>query len=137
MRRAAPTSRNTAGSLLMTDPAPALVQHLERYLGRLDGGWSRDADGTDMPFTVVRFKGEPSPDSVVFSTIGLSDHRLASRRSRKGIHHELIVMVSDRPEHGPVPGLLQQVGQELIDSRTPLLRGDIIGQRSVVRDVAA
>lgn len=107
-----------------------LVEHLESYLGEIDVGWTTAADGADVPFSVVRFSAiETLPDCAVFSTLGLSRFPLPARRTGKRINHELMMMVPERLRTGPVPGLLQQLGSEVITSGSPLLRGDVVGPR--------
>ncbi|HEX3956225.1 MAG TPA: suppressor of fused domain protein [Trebonia sp.] len=80
-----------------------------------------------MPFQVTRHLEGQVPDSVAFSTVGLSKFELTSRRTRKSIRHELIMCVPDSLRDGSVPGLLQQVGLTTLRSGNALLRGDVIG----------
>jgi len=106
-----------------------LIQHLESYLGTIDVGWSRTADGEDLSFQVVRFGAGALPGCVVFSTLGLSSVALPSRESGKLVRHEFVMIVPERLQDGPVPGLLQQVGLEVMEAGSPLLRGDVVGPR--------
>ena len=106
-----------------------LVDHLEGYLGEVEVGWSKDADGEKLSFQVVRFSPDAFPGYVVFSTLGLSSSALASRRSGVPIRHEFMMMLPERLRDGPVPGLLQQVGLEVLASKSALLRGDVLGPR--------
>lgn len=108
---------------------PGLIEHLEKYLGRIDAGWSEDDSGTSQPFQVARFAGGMILDAVSFSTVGLSKYPLSSRRTGRGIRHELVMCVKDVLRDGPVPGLLQQAGNESLASGRPYLRGDVIGPR--------
>lgn len=105
------------------------MDHLERHLGQIEVGWSRDADGFTMPFQIVRFAPPSLAGFAVFSTLGLSEARLASRRSDKLIRHEFVMVVPDRLRDGPVPGILQQVAVDVVASGSALLRGDVIGPR--------
>lgn len=107
----------------------SLIEHLERYLGEIEVGWSRDADGDEMPFQVVRFPQGSGPETVSFATVGLSRHPLRSAAGGKEIRHELLMIVPDRLRDGPVPGLLQQIGMEALSAGRPLLRGEVIGPR--------
>lgn len=107
-----------------------LVEHLESYLGEVEVGWSKDADGFALPFQVVRFAPGALSGCVVFSTLGLSSTALSSRRSGKPVRHEFMMIVPERLREGPVPGLLQQVGLDVLASGTALLRGDVIGPRA-------
>lgn len=106
----------------------SLVDHLEGYLGEIEVGWSRDADGHEMPFQVVRFPGGSGSGTVSFATLGLSRYPLASS-SGKEIRHELLMIVPDGLRDGPIPGLLQQIGTEVLAAARPLLRGEVIGPR--------
>lgn len=105
-----------------------LVDHLERYLGELEVGWSVDEDGREMPFQVVRFPRGSGSGTVSFATLGLSRYPLRSH-SGKEIRHELLMIVPDRLREGPVPALLQQIGIEVLAAAAPLLRGDVVGPR--------
>jgi len=105
----------------------SLPQHLEKYLGTIQGGWSQDADGGKMPFQVVEFERGPRPDTVAFSTLGLSKTPLHSSATGKTIHHELLIALPESMRHGPAPGILQQIGQEALANGHALLRGDVIG----------
>lgn len=106
-----------------------LVEHLERFLGEVDVGWSKDADGFGLPFQVVRFAPGAMARCAVFSTLGLSTTPLRSRHSGKSIRHEFMMIVPERLSEGPVPGLLQQVGLDVVASGSALLRGDVLGPR--------
>jgi hypothetical protein len=108
-----------------------VIGHLEFHLGAIKGGWFKDADGAGVPFPVARFDG-PFPDSIVLATIGLSRLPLRSRVSGKAIHQELIMVF--RSSEGPLnlPGVLQQLAEELGRAGTALLRGDVIGNRGTV-----
>lgn len=85
-----------------------------------------------MPFQVVRFKGLALPGCVAFATVGLSDRPLPSRRSSKAIRHEFMIIVPERLAHGPLPGLLQQVGGEVLHTGSALLRGDVLGPKGAL-----
>jgi len=114
-----------------SDPAsvPRLVEHFERHLGAIEVGWSKSADGVELPFQVVRFKGSIIPGCTAFATVGLSQQPLPSRRSDRDIRHEFVMLVPDRLREGPVPGLLQQVASQVLASESALLRGDVVGPR--------
>jgi hypothetical protein len=106
----------------------SLVEHLERYLGEIEAGWSRDADGDELPFQVVRLPKGSGQGTVSFATLGLSRHPLRSA-SGKEIRQELLMIVPDRLRDGPIPALLQQIGTEMLTAASPLLRGEVIGPR--------
>ncbi len=106
-----------------------LVEHLEHYLGDIEVGWSNDPDGTALSFQVVRFAPGALPGCVVFSTLGLSSTALPSRQSDKLVRHEFMMIMPERLREGPVPGLLQQTGLDVLSSGSALLRGDVVRPR--------
>jgi hypothetical protein len=106
-----------------------LPEHLEKFLGTIETGWPRDADGRKMPFQVALFARGPRAGTVTFSTLGLSKTPLHSRASGKHIYQELLMIVPESLRVGPVPGVLQQIGQEAIAKGDALLRGDVVGPR--------
>jgi hypothetical protein len=82
-----------------------------------------------MPFNVVDFATGPRPHSVTFSTLGLSKVPLHAQTARTHVYEELVIVVPDSLRVGPVPGILQQIGQEAIVKEQAVLRGDVIGPR--------
>ncbi len=108
---------------------PGLTEYLERYLGEIQEGWTRDVDGNNMPFQILRFGRGSGPGTLSFSTLGLSAYGLQSPTTGREIRHELLMIVPESFASGPVPGLLQQVGIEALTSGRALLRGDVIGSR--------
>jgi hypothetical protein len=106
----------------------ALIEHLEGFLGPIEEGWKRDWQGRELAFQIVRFARSSRDGTVAFSTIGLSRQALRSD-SGKTIRQELLMIVPDSLQEGPFPGLLQQVGSEVLAQGRPLLRGDVLGPR--------
>jgi Suppressor of fused protein (SUFU) len=106
----------------------SLVDHFERYLGEIEAGWSRDDDGHPMPFQVVRFPQGSGNGTISFATLGLSRYPMRAA-SGKEIREELLMLVPSGLRDGPVPGLLQQIGMDILAADRPLLRGDVIGPR--------
>src|SRR5258708_40061992 len=107
----------------------SLPEHLERFLGPIDAGWSRDFHGNEVPFQVVRFAHGVRPAMIAFATLGLGRLPLRSRTNGKAIHHELVMVVPDTMREGSVPETLQQIGREALQRGEPILRGDVIGPR--------
>lgn len=103
------------------------VEHLERFLGPIDVGWSVDTDGTSLPFQVARFKGSPRPGTVAFATVGLGRAALHSPLTGRVLRHELLMIVGQGQQSQVVPAILQQVGSGLLRSGRALRRGDIVG----------
>lgn len=102
-----------------------LTDHIESHLGSIEAGWSKNVQGWDMPFQVVRCGDGFGAGTVAFTTLGLSRCRLASPMSDKLIRQELVCAVYST-EAGHVPALLQTLGSEMLARRHPLLRGDVI-----------
>lgn len=109
------------------DDAKDLVEHFERTLGPIEYGWSVDPDGAKMPFQIVRFTRGSAPESVSYSTLGLSRKALPSPNSQQLIRHELLMLAPESlaPDH--IASILHQVGEMVIKRGRALLRGDVIG----------
>lgn len=105
----------------------SLPSHLEAYLGPIEAGWQKNADGAEMPFQVARFAKGSGEGTISFATLGLSNHALDGKT--KKIHQELLMIMPETLRDGPVPGILQQVGAAALSSNRALLRGDILGPR--------
>jgi hypothetical protein len=106
-----------------------LPEHLEEFLGPIQGGWSRSADGRKMPFAVVDFARGPRLGVATFCTLGLSKIPLHAHTEGTHVYQELVVVVPVSLRVGPVPGILQQIGEEAIAKGDAVLRGDVIGPR--------
>lgn len=103
------------------------IDYLEDHLGAIECGWSADADGNKLPFQIVKFSKGPFPDTVTYSTLGLSDVQLPSPVSNQRIRHELILVSYTSFGDGNIPGVLQRVGLDALKNGRPYLRGDVIG----------
>src|SRR5262249_44332691 len=114
------------------DMAPALITHLEAHLGQIQGGWQRDPDKRKLLFQIVRFAHGPVPGTKALTTLGLSNHPLKSRVSEKIIRCELVMLVRNGSKS--LPGILQQVAMEMLQSRFAVLRGDVLGPRGPLVD---
>jgi hypothetical protein len=107
-----------------------LVQHLERYLGEIAGGWSEDGRGERVPFQVVRFEERPEPGLTTYSTLGLSRHVLGL--PAKKVRQE-IVMTVDRAFASPsVVGVLATVAELVLKRHHALLRGEVLPPRDAL-----
>jgi hypothetical protein len=111
-----------------------VVDHLEKHLGLIEAAWSNDASDKGTSIKVVRLSGGPLQGRKVFATVGLSDHKLASRTSAKTIRQELILIVRGDFGDRNIPGLLQQVAREALQAHTAYLRGDVLGPRGALFD---
>ncbi|MGW1680284.1 suppressor of fused domain protein [Saccharopolyspora sp. NPDC002376] len=109
-----------------------LVEHLESRLGAIKYGWSYNENGRPMPFKVACLGSGPVPGTDSYATVGLSQTDLISRVSGRVIHQELFISVKEEFTDGPYPGILQQIGLELIMEDEALLRGDVLGPRTPI-----
>lgn len=106
-----------------------LIDHLERFCGPLQYGVSREVNGEQLPFHVVRLESSGSSGIQVLSTLGLSNYALESRVSGKTILHELIVVLRIDQPLKSLPAVLVDIGIEAIEAGVAYLRGDVIGPR--------
>src|SRR5258708_19622169 len=98
----------------------SLPEHLERFLGPIDAGWSRDFHGNEVPFQVVRFAHGVRPAMIAFATLGLGRLPLRSRTNGKAIHHELVMVVPDTMREGSGPETLQHIGRDATQRAHPI-----------------
>jgi hypothetical protein len=105
------------------------IKFLEEHLGMIQYGWNKDADGRNLPFQVVKYEKGPFPGTVTYSTLGLNLHYLKDARSEKRIRHELFLVAEGNFGDKNIPGILQQVGLEALNSHLAYLRGQVIGPR--------
>lgn len=101
-----------------------LQEHIEEHLGPATGGWQRDPDGNAMRFQVVEH--EPTDDGlVVYSTLGLSEFVLGSSRSDDQFRVEQIMIAGEELRGGPIPAIMFELGNEMIDRGTVASIGDL------------
>ena len=103
--------------------APALFQHVERYLGSVNASWVDTIEGKKCSFQIVRCTGRVA-DTVFFCTLGLSDHPFAHQPS--AFRHELLIAVPKTFGTRNVPPLLQQLGMIAIERSRPFFEGDVM-----------
>ncbi|REK75634.1 suppressor of fused domain protein [Paenibacillus paeoniae] len=103
------------------------VEFLEDHLGQIEYGWSRDSEGNEVPFQIVKYSEGPFTGTVTYSTLGMSNERLVSSVSKKQIRQELIFVSYSTFGDENIPGILQQVGLEALKTNNAYLRGDVIG----------
>lgn len=104
-----------------------LIDHLERFLGLMQSGWTTDPDGNPMHFQIARFTPPELPGVTAFTTLGLSRHPLTASRSGKAIRLELLLLTEDGGTERWIPSLLQQTGEAAMENRSAPLRGDVLG----------
>jgi hypothetical protein len=103
--------------------------HLERFLGPIEGGYSTDADGNKQHFQVVRFNRVPIDGVTAYATLGLCRHPTDSGKAGAQIRLELLILVRDAQAKSPMAGILQQVALETVMVGRPLLHGDVVGPK--------
>lgn len=103
------------------------IRFLEDHLGEIQHGWSKDYQGNALPFQIVKYTSGPYPETVTYSTLGISKEVLVSPTSKKEIRQEIVFVSYSKFGDKNIPGILQQVGLEVLESKTALLRGDVIG----------
>lgn len=108
-----------------------LIAHLEHFLGRVERGWSKDADGRAVPFNVALFDGEPLGDAQALTTIGLSRSPLLMSDGRR-VRLELVMLFSKAFGPRNLPGVLQQVGLDALANGRAYVRGEVLGPRGVL-----
>ncbi|PZG01799.1 suppressor of fused domain protein [Micromonospora deserti] len=105
-----------------------LVEHLERFLGPIEGGTHGD-DSTPAGVQVISFGADaPFTGITTWATLGLSNHHLG-QQSRGGLHQELVMHLPNARQPVNTAGVLFQVAGELIERGRGLARGEVIGPR--------
>ena len=102
------------------------IQFLEKHLGTIECGWSEDDNGEPLPVQIVKYTKGPFSGTKTYSTLGLNKVPLTSSVSGKPIWQELIFVSYFNIGNLNIPGLLAQVSQMALDSKTAFLRGDVI-----------
>ncbi|NOV00032.1 suppressor of fused domain protein [Paenibacillus planticolens] len=104
------------------------LRFLERHLGTIQYGWSKDGDGNKLPFQIVKYSnGHPFSGTTTYSTLGLSNDTLISPVSGKQIRQELVFVSDSTFGDKNIPGIIQQVGLKALHNKMAYLRGDVIG----------
>jgi Suppressor of fused protein (SUFU) len=104
-----------------------LVEHLERFLGPIEGGAGAD-DAIQPRVNAVRFAPDvPFTGVTTWTTLGLSNHHL--QQPSGGLHQELVMHVPTAPQPANVAAVLLQVAGELIARGRGLARGEVLGPR--------
>lgn len=109
-----------------------LIQHLERHLGKMAGGWMRGPSGEQMPFQVARFDSPPIRACTAFATVGLSSFPLRSNPPGRDIYLELFMIMRRADAVIGIPDLLQTAGTGMLASGVAILRGDVLGPRGPI-----
>lgn len=101
---------------------PGLIRHIERFLGRMRGGWTHDDTGRRLPVSVAQFSGQPRRGATTLVTLGLSNHVL--QQPDGGIRQELVFSCWERSGLRNAPGMLTHLGDYAIRRHTAFLRGE-------------
>ncbi|TKY89760.1 hypothetical protein EX895_001545 [Sporisorium graminicola] len=104
-----------------------IVQHMERYLGEIQRGWSTYENGLVAPFQVVEFGEVPREIGwTVLATLGLNQYPTRSAKSGKAVRQELVLILPAASAPGPFPSVLQQIGTQVVHSGQAVLRGEFL-----------
>jgi hypothetical protein len=113
-----------------------LVEHVERHLGPIAGEWDADPAGDPLPFSIVHHivagRSRAPADTEVFSTLGISDHRLGPHRSRV----ELLMIAPADLTPGAIPPVLHHAGEMLIEAADVPQLGDTFSAVDGLREVS-
>jgi Suppressor of fused protein (SUFU) len=104
----------------------SLIDHIEHFLGAIEGGWTRSPLGEKLGFQVVKCAGGQVEQAHAFCTVGLSKRPLQSRVSEKLIRHELFILVPETFGDQNIPAVLQQLGSAVLTHESPFLCGEVI-----------
>lgn len=118
----------------MTAP---LIQHIEQHLGRIEGGWSKDAHGQALPVQVVLLGKSPVAGAKVLCTLGLSNVALGVGDGARRLREELVVMFREEDGERNLPAVLQQLAMEALSRDRAYSVGDVIGPRDELRTGSA
>lgn len=112
-----------------------LIEHLERHCGPIVGGLAGDVEGSKAPFQVVQMLRAPMQGAAVLSTLGLSNHALHTATGKK-LRIELVMLHRELDRATNLPGVMQQIGAEVLRSHHGPSRGDVFGPRGPLRPAA-
>ncbi|MFI7596608.1 suppressor of fused domain protein [Actinoplanes sp. NPDC049681] len=105
-----------------------LVEHLERFLGPIEGG-TRGDDSVPAGVQVIRFGADqPFTGVTTWATLGLSHHHLA-QSSGRGLHQELVMHLPNARQPANTAGVLFQMAGGLVQRGQGLAHGEVIGPR--------
>jgi hypothetical protein len=120
-----------------SDMIDGLIDHLERYLGPIAGGWTDDPDGNPMPFQLVHNR-QAGNGTDTYGTLGLSEHLLMSPIT--GDDHRIeLIMLAPAATNDPTPVLasLLGIGATLIRVHEAPSVGDLFRNVGPLRQISA
>lgn len=106
----------------------SLPDHLERYLGKVHSAWRVGGDSEGSPFQVIRHEPNDPHQRVWFSSLGISTHGLEAPGGKR-IYSELLLCSCNTSILQKLPGIIEQVGIDVLKSHRPILRGEVLGPR--------
>lgn len=107
---------------------PALIDHLERRLGRMTNSW-RGVPREGLPtFNVGCFSGGVFAETTGYSTLGLSKVALHAPGHDRHLFLELFAAARDPSDacRDSFLGALEFVWSKCLDSREAVLRGEVV-----------
>ncbi|MUO79384.1 hypothetical protein GOZ78_17480 [Agrobacterium vitis] len=104
----------------------SVPDHLERYLGAIDAGWSDET--TPHGLKVVSFKNQPTDQITTYSTLGMSEFALALPGDRS-IRQELVMSVHENSSAGDIANILLNCADYILERKRAVLRGEVINFR--------
>jgi hypothetical protein len=105
----------------------SLIDHLERSLGKISGGWN--LPGKDGALQVVRFLDQPNVGVSTYVTLGVSRAVLPLGNGRE-VRQELLISAHDEFDPEQVASFLLTFSEYFLNQRRALLRGDVVGPSS-------
>ncbi len=106
----------------------SILDHLERYLGPMAGGWRPKVLGGAG---VLLFADRPFKDALTFVTHGLSAHELRMPDGR-GVRLELMLSCWKDTDQEALASFLGGFADEVVMKHRPLLAGDVVGPRGPI-----
>jgi hypothetical protein len=107
----------------------SLIDHLERYLGPIQGGW-READGVPLGFQIAWFRPPAHEGVVAYATLGLSRHVLQGPAMEA--REELVVAVREEFRSDRITSVVADLAQILLQGHRPILFGEVLPPRDPI-----
>src|SRR5687767_10899193 len=101
-----------------------LFRHLERHLGRMDGGWPMRNAGNAL--FIVKFVDRPANGAVTFTTLGLSETVL-HQTGGSDIRQELVFATWATEDDEAIVSLVMAVVAEILETEHALEHGQVLG----------
>jgi hypothetical protein len=102
----------------------SLIDHLESFLGPIDGGWQ--STELESRIRVAAFHQKPFDTAATYVTLGLSDEILP-QGSGRDVRQELVFATYESFPQMAISSFLLTFAEYILSKRQALLRGDIVG----------